>query len=122
LNRFHTTLTSRAFTIRIDDEIFDSFKESFPDLFDDVKHIQVADEDLMKSPEAKVRWRKWIEQYKERVQDYNFGSLLRTDARGEYSESNTIFVVRMQFLAFEIARNRMGLNDEVNVKAKAGTS
>ncbi len=62
MNRFHTTLTSRAFTIRIDDEIFDSFKESFPDLFNDVKHIQVADEGLMKSPEAKVRWRKWIEQ------------------------------------------------------------
>jgi len=71
----------------------------------------------MKSPQNKVRWRKWIEQYKEKVQDYSFGSLLRTDARGEYSESNTIFVVRMQFLAFEIARNRMSLNDEAQAKA-----
>lgn len=29
--------------------------------------------------------------YKEKVRDYNFGSLIRTDARGEYGEKNTIF-------------------------------
>ena len=29
--------------------------------------------------------------YEKKVKDYNFGSLIRTDARQEYSETNTIF-------------------------------
>jgi hypothetical protein len=29
--------------------------------------------------------------YKKKVKDYNFGSLIRTDARQEYGEKNTIF-------------------------------
>ncbi len=29
--------------------------------------------------------------YKEKVKDYNFGSLIRTNAREEYGETNTIF-------------------------------
>lgn len=29
--------------------------------------------------------------YKEKVKDYNFGSLIRTDAKDEYGEANTIF-------------------------------
>jgi len=29
--------------------------------------------------------------YKDKVKDYNFGSLIRTDARDEYGEKNTIF-------------------------------
>ena len=31
------------------------------------------------------------DRYKDTVKDYNFGSLIRTDASGEYSETNTIF-------------------------------
>ena len=29
--------------------------------------------------------------YEKKIKDYNFGSLIRTDARGEYGEKNTIF-------------------------------
>lgn len=29
--------------------------------------------------------------YKDKVTDYNFGCLIRADARGEYGEKNTIF-------------------------------
>ena len=29
--------------------------------------------------------------YKDKVTDYNFGCLIRSDARGEYGEQNTIF-------------------------------
>ena len=29
--------------------------------------------------------------YEKKVKDYNFGSLIRTDARQEYGEVNTIF-------------------------------
>ena len=32
-----------------------------------------------------------LRRYKETIKDYNFGSLIRTDARDEYSETNTIF-------------------------------
>ena len=31
------------------------------------------------------------DRYKEKVKDYNFGSLIRTDSRLEYEETNTIF-------------------------------
>ena len=36
------------------------------------------------------------DRYEKKVKDYNFGSLIRTDARQEYSETNTIFVTRIQ--------------------------
>lgn len=29
--------------------------------------------------------------YEKKVKDYNFGCLIRTDARGEYGETNTMF-------------------------------
>ncbi|KAJ7809181.1 hypothetical protein B0H14DRAFT_2849329 [Mycena olivaceomarginata] len=45
----------------------------------------------MKNPESKERWRVFIESYKKKVKDYNLGSLIRTDARQEYGENNTIF-------------------------------
>ena len=48
-------------------------------------------EEWMKSNEGKTRWRDFVEEYKEKVKDYNFGSLIRTDSKGEYSEKNTIF-------------------------------
>ena len=33
--------------------------------------------------------------YKDKVKDYNFGSLIRTDARDEYGEKNTIFGISL---------------------------
>ena len=100
-----------------------------------------------------------FDRYEKKVKDYNFGSLIRTDARQEYSETNTIFVTRiqvrpvppvlppsllpprqkaaaagvrvcrirtlmapcplpLQFYVFEIARNRLGLNDKAHEIAK----
>jgi len=35
--------------------------------------------------------------YKDKVKDYNFGSLIRTDARDEYGEKNTIFGMSLVF-------------------------
>lgn len=51
------------------------------------------------------------------MSDYNFASLLRTDSNGEYTQENTIFVPKLQFYIFEIARNRHSLNDWVFEKA-----
>lgn len=45
------------------------------------------------------------------VSDYNQGTLVRTDSSDEYTQNNTIFVLRLQFYVFEIARCRRGLND-----------
>ncbi|KLO07823.1 DUF757-domain-containing protein [Schizopora paradoxa] len=100
---------------KYDDEIFKHLGEAFPELMEEpYEKITKIDEDWMKSADGKKRWREYIETYKDKIQDYNFGSLIRTDAGDEYAEMNTIFVTRMQFYAFEIARNRLGLNDKAH--------
>ncbi|TFK32402.1 polysaccharide biosynthesis-domain-containing protein [Crucibulum laeve] len=104
---------------KIDDEIYDQTMKEFPELAEPPHDKLVKlDENWMKTPEGKERWRKFIESYKEKVKDYNFGSLIRTDARDEYGETNTIFVTRIQFYAIEIARNRLGLNEKAHEIAK----
>ncbi|KAM5451863.1 hypothetical protein MaudCBS49596_003691 [Microsporum audouinii] len=85
---------------KLDDEIYESFKTEFPD-FDPAATIN---EDEMKSKAGKEKWRNWMKQYEEKVTDYNFGTLLRANPKFEYGEKETIFVVRMQFYAIEIAR------------------
>ncbi|GBE89781.1 Protein PBDC1 homolog [Sparassis crispa] len=105
---------------KLDDEIFEHIKSEFPELAEEpYDTVLKIDEEWMKSAEGKERWRKFMQAYEKKVQDYNFGSLIRTDARGEYDEKNTMFVTRMQFYAYEIARNRLGLNDAAHAKAKA---
>ncbi|RDX55360.1 DUF757-domain-containing protein [Polyporus arcularius HHB13444] len=103
----------------IDDEIFEHTMKEFPELSENnYEKLIKIDEDWMKSEEGKKRWRNFMMQYEKKIKDYNFGSLIRTDAREEYSETNTIFVTRIQFYAFEIARNRLGLNDRAHEIAK----
>ena len=41
---------------------------------------------------------KHVHRYEQKVKDFNFGSLIRTDARLEYAEANTIFGVSQFFL------------------------
>ncbi|KAF8843494.1 DUF757-domain-containing protein [Paxillus ammoniavirescens] len=105
---------------KLDDEIFEHTLSTFPE-FNTEGHEKLVklDEDWLKSEEGKKKWRDFINQYEKKVKDFNFGSLIRTDARQEYSEINTIFVTRMQFYAIEIARNRLGLNDGAHEIAKA---
>jgi len=40
--------------------------------------------------------------YKDKVKDYNFGSLIRMDARDEYAETNTIFGAFLLLVHFQI--------------------
>ncbi|KAI0672380.1 DUF757-domain-containing protein [Trametes maxima] len=104
---------------KIDDEIYEHALQTFPELAEnDNAKLVVIDEEWMKSDDGKKRWRDFINQYEKKVKDYNFGSLIRTDARQEYSETNTIFVTRIQFYVYEIARNRLGLNDKAHEIAK----
>ncbi|KAL3466069.1 putative polysaccharide biosynthesis protein [Aspergillus heterothallicus] len=100
---------------KIDDEIYEHFKSEFPE-FDPAATI---DEDQMKSKEGKEKWRNWINQYEKKVHDFNFGTMLRANPKTEYEQENTIFAMRMQFYAIEIARNRSGLNDWVYEQAQA---
>ena len=103
---------------RMDDQILEHFKKEFPE-FDPAEEI---DEDKMKSKEGKERWRNFCMAYEkgdDKVEDYNFGTMLRRSPRTEYGEKETIFAVRMQFYAVEIARNRAGLNDWIYEKVQA---
>ncbi|EAU34360.1 conserved hypothetical protein [Aspergillus terreus NIH2624] len=99
---------------KIDDEIHEHFKKEFPD-FDPAATI---DEDKMKSKEGKEKWRNWINQYEGKINDFNFGTMLRSSPNVEYDRDTTIFAMRMQFYAIEIARNRAGLNDWIYERAQ----
>lgn len=92
-----------------DDDIFNQLLEDFPE-YKDPKNVAVISEEEMKSVKGKAKWRTFCEKFNE-IEDYNFGTLLRIKASDEYNQDTTIFVVRIQFYAIEIARNRYGLND-----------
>ncbi|KAJ5550829.1 hypothetical protein N7461_005527 [Penicillium sp. DV-2018c] len=100
-----------------DNEIYESFMEAFPD-FDPAATLS---EDEMKSKAGKEKWRTWMMKW-EKVEDFNFGTIIRTRADAEYDQDTTIFGVRMQFYAIEIARNRAGLNDWIYEKAQKASS
>lgn len=105
---------------RLDDEIYEHFKKEFPD-FNPADEI---DEDIMKSKEGKEKWRNFSMTYEKgdkKIEDYNFGTMLRKSPKTEYGEKETIFAVRMQFYAIEIARNRAGLNDWIYENAQKAT-
>ncbi|KAI5815661.1 polysaccharide biosynthesis-domain-containing protein [Pyronema omphalodes] len=99
---------------RIDDEIMAHLHEAFPD-FDPSVEI---DEDVMKSKEGKEKWRNFMMKYEKTVDDFNFGTLLRRRPDVEYEEKTTMFAPRMQFYAYEIARNQKGLNDWIYEEAQ----
>ncbi|TAQ91112.1 hypothetical protein B7494_g531 [Chlorociboria aeruginascens] len=113
----------RGSTLRLtkmDDDIYEHLKKDFPE-FDPATMI---DEDAMKSATGKERWRKFMMAYEKKIDDYNFGTILRISPKVEYGKDETIFVPRMQFYAIEIARNRTGLNDwiyENDQKEQAAT-
>ncbi|SCU91842.1 LADA_0F12442g1_1 [Lachancea dasiensis] len=95
---------------KYDDEIYEKFQEHFPE-YKDLQRLGKFTEDELKTKEAKERWRNFIKLFEEKVADFNFGTLLRTDASAEYGQFTACFVVRLQFYAFEIARNKNKLND-----------
>jgi hypothetical protein len=97
---------------QLDDAIFLHLCNALPE-YTTKEGVSVIDEDKMKSPGGKKLWREFLMQYEHTVDDYNFGSLLRVDVNKGYDEDNSIFVPRMQFLAIEIVRNKLGLNDWV---------
>ncbi|XP_043520766.1 protein PBDC1 [Frieseomelitta varia] len=96
-----------------DEQIYKSFRDVFPNL-----KVDKINEDELKSPEGKMKWRPFCEQFKGLVEDYSFGTLLRAECEGDYSEENSILTTRIQFYAIELARNREGFNDGIRKKYK----
>ena len=84
----------RGSTLRLtkmDDEIYEHLKTDFPE-FDPAKTI---DEDEMKSKTGKERWRKFLMAYEKKVDDYNFGTMMRANPKWEYGQDETIFGKRL---------------------------
>lgn len=102
---------------KMDDEIYEHFKKEFPDF--DAK--ATINEDEMKSKEGKERWRNFIMAYEKKVEDYNFGTMLRASPDIEYSQTGTIFAVRMQFYAVEIVRYVMLIVGNTRLLTTAAT-
>ena len=93
---------------KFDDDIYKEFRQDFPK----VDITSLKDEEF-KTPEAKAKWRPFMNHFEGQVADYNQGCLLRISHLGEYNEDNTMLSTRIQYLAVEIARNREGLNDQL---------
>lgn len=55
---------------RLDDDIYDDFKENFPELFEnDASGIATIDEDAMKSKDNKLRWHNFLNRL---IRDHSF--------------------------------------------------
>lgn len=48
---------------KLDDEIYDDFKATFPELESSDEKIKKLDEDAMKSPQGKEKWRNFLNKY-----------------------------------------------------------
>lgn len=95
-----------------DDQIYQAFREEFPTF-----NVSKITENELKNPSAKHKWRNFIEKFN-KLDDFSYGTLMRADASQDFGPHNSILVVRIQFLAIEIARNREGLNDKIRYKYK----
>lgn len=95
---------------KYDEELYQDLIADFPEFLekDYVSHI---DENELKNHKNKERWRKFCKKWETKIDDYNFGTLLRISPKNEYDQDGTIFALRLQFYAYEITRNRYGLND-----------
>lgn len=80
-------------------------------------NVGLLDENELKNPTAKQKWRTFIDKFN-KLDDFSYGTLMRGDASDEFGPHNSILVVRAQFWAIEIARNREGYNDKIRYKFK----
>ncbi len=72
---------------KLDDDIYEHLQKDFPE-FDAAETI---DEDKMKSKAGKEQWGNFMMAYEKKVDDYNFGTILRLSPKSEYGEKETIF-------------------------------
>ncbi|KAL7643613.1 UNVERIFIED_CONTAM: hypothetical protein RMT77_005596 [Armadillidium vulgare] len=96
-----------------DNLIYEEFKKEFPDF-----KLKVLEEEELKSPSAKEKWRPFCSKFEKEIEDFSFATLVRLNCEEDYTEENTILVTRIQFFCIEISRNREGLNDSIRNKFK----
>lgn len=72
---------------KMDDDIYEDFKTEFPE-FDPAATV---DEDQMKSKAGKEKWRNWMNKYEKLINDYNFGTIIRSNPKFEYDKDTTVF-------------------------------
>lgn len=97
----------------LDDELYREFRATFPKL-----NVQVLDEDFIKSREQKELWRPFLMQWENKIESFNMATLIRIDAKKEFSEENSTIVPRVQFYCFELARSRENCNINSRPKSK----
>ncbi|XP_055629046.1 protein PBDC1 [Toxorhynchites rutilus septentrionalis] len=90
-----------------DNEIYEEFRKQFPDM-----DVAMVNENELKSADGKAKWRSYMEKFN-RLENYSYGTLIRANAAEEFQPENAILVVRIQFWAIEISRNREGHNDGI---------
>lgn len=93
---------------KVDDQIYSEFWQNFEKL-----RVDVLDPKEFKSVSGKEKWRPFCLKFDGVIEDFNYGTLLRLDCSQGYTEENTIFAPRIQFLAIEIAGNQEGHNKAV---------
>ena len=71
----------------MDDDIYEHFKREFPE----IDPAETLDEEKMKGREGKEKWRKFVMAYEKKINDYNFGTIIRTSPKVEYEQDTTIF-------------------------------
>jgi hypothetical protein len=67
---------------KMDEDIYEHLKKDFPE-FDPAATI---DEDEMKSKTGKERWRNFMMAYEKKIDDYNFGTIMRSNPKWEYDK------------------------------------
>ncbi|KAJ3109849.1 hypothetical protein HDU97_000079 [Phlyctochytrium planicorne] len=72
---------------KMDDEIYTEFRTEFPDL--NVEKLNELED--FKTDTSKEKWRNWVMKYEKTVTDYNFGTLIRVNAKEDYSAENSFF-------------------------------
>ena len=71
----------------IDSELYVAFRSTFPDMnltnIDEIKDF--------KTEESKAKWRNLISKYENKIEDFNFGTLLRNKSNKDYGPDNSFF-------------------------------
>ena len=92
----------RVFTsdVALDMEILQSFRQHFP-------RVSLRKLNSKSVKKAGV-WEDMLEQYGPRIPDPTLGTVLRLDADGDFCKHNIVLVLRLIWLAIEIARHVEG--------------
>lgn len=72
----------------LDEEIYQSFRREFP-----IFEVGLVEEDLheaMQTGNASKQWINWVLEWKDKVKDWDQGSLLRKDPNQDYVSGNTV--------------------------------